>query len=902
MDIALEFTKFRVPLSKAWEGVVSNLLNHPERDEVEARIKIEVERLDKVILGEGGVPSESDTDLVKRAREEVFALVQQRFSGSLPDLPDRETDNLTQHGSIWSLIGKFLQTRNKNSQFSKWCVEYSCSFLHQGLSDAADNYTWKSCGRNVLNAIHSLKGGIDERIVEICQSDEFLSDKELMTPSVKALIRSEQFKKLMTSPDMVTDGERTLPKLLLDLAGDRDFKKTFTWLPLDPYSPLTKSGGNGVMPTDKSDYRFIVSIILKILFGKLRQRGGGIDRRTSMAERQHQIMGYIGTIPMDEMDMVFKIFFSRIVNSNFEENLRNLSLKFNGTEFVNSQGIPILQKEILESNQKLQAGVLQSVHFMVHQMKRKIDDFVPLLIAIVVSLIKWSDSSNLRPSLARLNELMAAYSHMGSDEWLTFLSPISSELESSLERSSSSEVSSVFKLITSWCYSESLCPLYGTDLGKNLLQKLFVPARPLVDKPADLYLKLVLILAGVDPSLIGATSTSSKSYKQSRSDAMRANRRRGGEEDSESDTAEHDSGDDEVNQKPVFVENGLRIISQYLCEIISTISLSFSDGGAKNTLQLEATIALAKLASESQIVIPDESASQLLTLLASLIGPYSAKLNKQKTKKTGAKNLIVLLNAVTELVKVSAPHIVPKDLLISCSRLVATLDDVEGRLLLSQCIVEMVKKIDPEQVGPSQILVQLNAIRKTSVSVQPDIDSHVEVLQDLIDSKSAVDSMNLIRHCLFLISSSACDSTVRHCAERLLCAACRPDSSGIVPTVRVTMILNWIHRLIALHNTEGPLKSGIKVLIFLVREVSVISPKELADRLHVDLLPFVTIEVDEKSGVIVPSVIEDLLHIQKQKRTRALKKLIESTLFTEYTVTKLIVPLGLDAVIQPGVM
>ena len=468
MNIVLEFAKFRVPLSKAWEQVVSNLLNHPERDEVESQIKLEIARLDKQISGSEQDLSDSEGILLVEARAAVLAAIQQRFSGTLPDLPDRETDILTQHGSIWSLVGKLLQSGNKNSDFSKWCIGYASDFLPLGLDESSDNHTWKSCGRNVLNGISSLKGSIDSRIVDVCQTEQFLSDRELMTPSVKVLIRSDQFRKLMTSPDMITDGERTLPKLLVDLSSDRDFKKTFTWMPLDPYSPLTQSGGNGVMPTDKQDYRFVVSIILKILFGKLRQRGGGIDRRTSMAERQHQIMGYIGTIPVDEMDMVFQIFFSRILDPKLVgTNLRNLKVEFNGTEFVVKGGQSLIQKSLLANNLKLQTGVLQSVHFMVHQMKRKIDDFVPLLVAIVVSLIKWStdEISSFRPGLARLNELMAAYSHLGSLVWYKFLMPICDELESSLARSSSSQVSSVFRLVTSWCYSESLSPLYTTDLG-----------------------------------------------------------------------------------------------------------------------------------------------------------------------------------------------------------------------------------------------------------------------------------------------------------------------------------------------------------------------------------------------------------------------------------------------------
>ena len=865
-DIRVELCKFRVPLSQAWEEATAHIMAHHDIDEVERLVIEQAERANAVISQSTMLVSDPlDVSVLQLARDSAIASVQNKLSGQIPELPDRETDILTQHYTLWSLIGKLLQAGSaSDSPFRAWVLEHALGLMSSNKNE--EKCDWKPRCKNIVNALTCFKGTMDERITDCCLSDTFLSERDLVVPAVKLIVKSRRFKKLMGAPDMVSDGEKSLPKLLLKIANDKEFRQVFVWLPLDP-----ESGGVGVMPSDKEDYRFVVSIIVKILFGKLRQRGQGIDKRSSFAERQNQIMSYIGTIPVGAMDIVFEILFGRIVSPKILSHLARVHPEWSAEtrEFTHG-GIPILDKAALELNPKLRMGVLQLMQKLVSQMKRKIDPFVPLLAVLVVSVLE-STPSLAKVCLLRLSELMAMYHQ--TPRWAEFLAPIVSHLQEHLIRSSSVELSSVFRMVTSWASHAELLPLYSilSPVTCTLFQ-----TRAYSGTPATALFSMILTLCGEDEL---EASNVSASYAQSRKQMIRSLKWNN----------DPDSDDEVKADKGMVVDGASPAASLVVLEnagaILAIVAQSLTSGDT--WLQLRVTMAIARLGTD----LPSEVCLQLLTLLGEMVAPIAFEASKKRTKKLASEKACVLFQAIHELVQKTEK--IPSDLLIKLSRPLLGFDDVLGRLLLSKCIMAVTEKIALEEIECAKILVELNSV-KASASLQPDVDRHVDVLQDLLDREDPdlFKSIHLIRHCLFLVSSSACDSTVRLCAERFLFSVPGPD-----PGLQL-MVLNSVHRLLDSHGADGPFRSGLKILIQYVKLGSGFEG-EHARLFHQDLLPF-TKPCDPVNGIAVGSLLEELLHIQKHKRTRAFKKIVDADGLSDYTKSKLIVPMAFEMIVQPG--
>ena len=918
-DIQLELYKFKVPLAQAWDEATKTLLARDDRNEVERLTVIAAVQLEKQFSSDSSSVC-SDPELLALAREASVAFVQTKYTGTLPTLADRESDILAQHGCIWSLIGKLLQTAVGESPVREWIFAHAHSVLVLGGN--ADDITgskWKQRSNNILNTLSCFKGTVDERITSLCMADTFLSERDLVVPSVKLLIRSKQFKKLMSAPDMVSDGDKTLPKLLLNIANDKEFRQAFVWLPLDPENPLNQSGGSGVIPTDKADYRFVLSIIMRVLFGKLRQRGNGIDKRSSFAERQTQIMGYIGTIPANEMSIVFETLFGRFVTVG---SLDSVNPKWTGSEFVYANsGEPILNRAFIEANHSVVIGSLQLMGHVVGQLKRKVDAFVPLLSVFVVSILAWSglpvgdinpdkkQQSIHKVCMLRLADLLSVYPHLGSQAWEALLIPVKGILQYHLGRSSAVEVSTAFRIVTSWAHHESLMGLYASELGSALLSTLFSP-RALAGGPASALFAMVLTLCGIDEA---DESARGSTYEQSRRQLYRDAKRAGGEDiDSDSDDEKRD---DTNNLESVTIESNVsvQVVANNVDSILAITALSVSKSG-DNSLLLRVTVAIAQLASRCGLSLPNDTCSQLLQLLGDLVAPLLATKTGRgrESRVTKSNNTVILFQAITEVVKIVDPTAVPSTLLHVVARPVLTLDDVKGRLVMAECILALTLKVSPtpRDIKSAEVLVAVNSL-KNAASMQPDVDRHVDVLQDVLDSEEEdlhglLASTHLLRHCLFLLGSEGVDSTVRHCAERFVSLiGVVPDQQGRVQFHRLVTVVKSLHHMLDSHSAEGPHRSALKVLIHYVKEYASQLPDSDTENcrlLHKDLLPFTESEVSAETRIASASVLEGLLHIQKFKRSRALAKLVDKNdLISEYTKTTILVPLAIEGIVQPGV-
>jgi hypothetical protein len=642
MNIELELYKFRVPLQQAWEEAIKRIVACQDRQEVDRLLIQTIQELDKVYDSTEAVAA-SNPELLALARSDAISFVQTKWSGTLPDLPDRESDKSAQHTSLWTLVGKLFQagSSKSTSTLSSWCMQYVVDVVTHNRFSTDQNRRY----RIMFHATTSAKGPVDETLVDVCVSEPILSSRDTSVSAIKLITKSLRFKEIMASPDMTSDGEHTLPKLLLALTSDKDFRQVFTWLPLDPGSLLSRSGANGVMPTDKSHYRWILDIVVKILSGKLRQRGSGIDKRTSMADRQHAIMGYLGTIPVEESDVVFRILFARILNAmdvsgiSWDEELG----------FVTANRTPILNSMSDDAN-GLIIGVLNSVGLLISQMKRKIDRFVPLMTAIVVTILhrQSSDRTIVKNAFGKLNDLMATYAN-ASISWSIFLEPIRPVLELNLARSSSNEISHVFKLVTTWASHASLCPLYETPIGQHLLTILFRPETyPLSSKTANAFFRFILQLGGLD----AVEKTTSSTYQQSRSALAREHRKNFGEDiDSEDDEGEERMTDMVSSAVPTSI--GHKVISQHIAGILGIVSSSaiMADEWELRNLQLRVTVLVAGMidSEESESLTP--SVGQLMAILASLVGPYSVVPKGKRKRFQFAQNLLILLEAITALVR-----------------------------------------------------------------------------------------------------------------------------------------------------------------------------------------------------------------------------------------------------------
>ena len=901
VEIRLELLKLRVPLSQAWDFAVKNLLSFEDRGGVEDLTLIEALDLEKSF---SNPPCERiiDPDMRLTAREASRVAVQAKFSGDLPELPDRDADLIAQHSNVWSLIGKLLQA-SSSSKFSSRVTEFATSVLQSGQGGTSSSGEhWRQRARNILHTLSSVKSYSDEGIITLCFSDLFLCERDLVGPSVKLLIRSKRFKGIMSAPDMVSDGEKTLPKLLMRLTEDKEFRQTFVWLPLDPESPLNQSGGSGVIPTNKAEYRFVLSIIMKILFGKLRQRGNGIDKRSSFQERQNQIMSYLGTVPVDEMSIIFDTLFGRVVNEQIGSMDKiKLSWRDESQEFTGSDGRSVLNKDFISANYSVKMGVIQLMAYVVSQMKRKVDAFVPLLACYVVSLIAWTpleeeNGKNVhKMCLLRLNELMTAYSHLGANSWNLMLSPISQILRQHLERSSSAQLSTVFKMVTMWARHDSLIDLFSLPVGQTLVPVLFSP-RPFSGVVSKNLYECVLILCGEDPD-DQSSSARASSYENSRRLKLRAHKRTGGaDEDSGSDA---DVDFEEINDlntsTSLETSRSLKIVMEHAANILTSISLSANEGKERD-LELRLTVTLAKLAGKYGFSLPVEACVKLLELLSEMVKRGAC------SPKRKNKNLSTMFEAITEISNLLPGEEIPEGILGVVTNCVLTLDDVTGRLAMARSIVAITKKVSSSlgEQAAAEALVQLNSVK----GLQPDVDSHVDVLQDILEAEIGSNSAHimsstiLVKHCLFLLSSEACDSTVRHCAERFVimssgfCEDEEKSSNGVklLPFARLVMVMAQLHRMLGMKNCEGAHKSALKVLTAFVREFATkIEPNdtEYARLLHRDLLPHI-------------SVLEELQHIQRHRRARGLAKLVESDI-SEYSRKCIVIPLALEAVLQPGV-
>ena len=894
--ITLEFLKFKVPLSQAWEDASKNLLGAHDRVFVEQEAFKHIVQLESRFTDDA-LDDQTDPKLVLAAREAAIASVQARFSGCLPELPEREADLLSQHTCLWSLISQLIKTSTGSFSLQMELLAHAKNAL---VSEAGSQ--WKQRAKNILNALGTFKGTTNEDIKNICLSDVFLCERELVIPAVKLITRGSDFKKIMSAPDMVSDGEQTLPKLLVKLGSDKEFRQAFVWLPLDPESPLNVSGGSGVMPTDGDDYRFVLGIILKILFGKLRQRGNGIDKRISFAERQGLIMSYIGTVPVSEMGIVFQVLLGRVVNEGIH--MESLEPRWNGDEFVDAcSGISVLNRKYLEEHSNVRIGILQSMNHVIGQMKRKIDAFVPLFAVFVVSTLAWDltreDVKSKNPSkvaLLRLAEMMEIYVQLGAKRWEPLLLPIVDVMNHHLTKSSAAEVSTVFRMITNWSHSEEMVGLLTCEsIGRPLLEELFKP-RALSGAPAASLFNMVLTLCG-DAAL--PESASAQSYVQSRQQLIRDQKRTGGDMDS-------DSEDEAMVVAPKLDNSsdqaGLEVVVSHIPAILAIVSLSLAKSLDKS-LPLRVTVTIARLASYRSIALPEDSCEKLLELIADQLKVVLGLPHRKA--RLASKETCMLLEASSQVSSLVPPSIIPPTLMATASRLVLSMDDVRGRILLSECLVELAKKTSVSDVKAAEKLVELNSVRQSGASLQPDVDTHVDVLQDILDLdkdnlRYYLSSVLMIRQCLFLLSSIACDTTVRHCAERFLAqTGLVRDDRDRLPIPRLVMIINQLHKLLDSHSSEATHRSALKLIVGFVRDYShEVVDEENARLMHKDLLPF-TKPLSSDGG---PSVLEDLQHIQRHRRTRALGRLADaSDQLTPYTKRKLLAPLAIEGIVQPEV-
>lgn len=878
-EIQLELLKFRVPLAQAWESATKNLLAREDRIVVEELALLDAVELERTFQSASSHRI-CDPEMRDRAREDALALVQEKFSGSLPDLPDRDADLLAQHASLWSLIGKLVQT-SASSGLTSRVVEVAVPILesgHRNMSTAGEY--WKQRAKNILQTLASIKGQLcDESIASLCLSDTFLCERELVGPSVKLLTKSKRFKAVMGAPDMVSDGEKTLPKLLMNLSEDKEFRRTFVWLPLDPESPLNESGGSGMIPTNKDDYRFILSIIMKILFGKLRQRGHGIDKRSSFHERHNQIMSYLGTVPVSEMHIVFETLFGRIVHEGIS--MDKIQLKWAGSEFQDeSSGLDVLNKDFISSNSSVKMGVVQLMAHVVSQMKRKVDRFVPLMACYVVSLLVWTDveeenGKNIHKScLLRLKDLMQAYSHVGAEAWNKTLMPITDVLIDHLKRSSSAQISTVFKIVTKWTRSESLIDLFSLSVGQALVPVLFA-ARKMSGDVAKSLFESVMVLCGEDPD-VGKSYSSS--YQNSKRLKLKEHKRSGGADDD----SEDEDMDAESDPQRYFEESKYsHIVLEHAGSIMSSLSMSLTD----RDLDLRLIVTLSRLASSRKVGLPVEACAKLLELLAD-------RTNKVviRKKNRNRAQLCTMFEAISALSCLVPSDEIPGNLLSSLSNCVLTLDDVVGRLAMAKSIAALSRKVALQEVEAADKLVELNAVK----GLQPDVDLHVDILQDILDSeeihiqKFKLASILLIKHCLFLLSSEACDTTVRHCAERFVMVSCCPQG-GDLPFDRLVMVMAQVHRMFTIMTSDGVRKSALKIVTYFVSNLAerIDDSSEYSRLLHKDLFPFI-------------SILEELQHMQKHRRARGLAKLVDSQI-SDYSRKNILLPIALEAVLQPGV-
>jgi hypothetical protein len=894
-EISVELLKFRVPLSQAWEEASSKLIECADRRSVEELTFQQATLLESKFV-DPCFSEEVDRELLSAVREQAIASVQSRFSGSLPDLPERDSDLLSQHTSLWSLISQLIKKSSGPFSLHKEVLSHAISVL----SNVAGS-DWKHRARNILNALASFKGTTNEEIKNLCLSDVFLCERELVIPAIKLLTRGSEFKKIMSAPDMISEGDQTLPKLLVQMGNDKEFRQTFMWLPLDPESPLNVSGGSGMMPTDKDDYRFVLRIILKILFGKLRQRGNGIDKRISFAERQGQIMSYIGTVPIAEMGIVFSVLLGRIVNDNV--NLESLQPEWNGSEFVDRHsGLAILSRKFLEENPNVRMGILQSMNHLISQMKRKIDSFVPLLAVVVVSCLAWDlkDTHQKSPAkipLLRLAELMEIYVQVPASVWESLLEPIVDVLKHHLGKSSAAETSTAFRIVTNWSHSEQLSKLYSSEtVGKPLLTELLKP-RALSGPPAIALFNMILALCGdaAEPE-----SVSAQSYMQSRKQLFREHKRTGGDMDSDSE----DEPMSEAQTTEAPMSDNINVVVDHVASILSIVSLSLGKASDKS-LPLRVTVTIAKLASSRSIALPEESCGSLLELVSDQL-KHISNLPPRKAR-LAARETCMLLEASSRVSSLVSAQAIPTNLMPTASRLVLFMDDIRGRNLLSECLLELARKVSQSEVKAVEKLVELNSVRQSGVSLQPDVDRHVDILQDILDSQQDGDleyflsSVLMIRHCLFLISSVACDTTVRHCAERFLAqTGIVRDEHNRLPIPRLLMIVSQLHKLLEAHSSESTHRSALKLIIGFAKDYAgqLDENDENGRLLHRDLLPL-TKSLSSEGG---PSVLDDLQHIQKHRRTRALGRLANTASeLSDYTRRKLLAPLAIEGIVQPGV-
>jgi hypothetical protein len=891
-EVTLELLKFRVPLKDAWDAATKTLLELENKEVVERLTFEEAKRLEDRFSNESNV-DDCDAELLDLARNSAIQAIQARFSGRLPELPDRESDLLSQHTSVWNLIAQLAKKQSLGSKMQDLITSHSVKVLRGQVGDS-----WKARARNILNMMECLKGTTDKRISDLCLSDVFLCERELVTSSVKLIIKSAPFKDLMKAPDMVNDGEQTLPKLLVKLCSDTEFRQAFVWLPLDPESPLNQSGGSGVIPTNKEEYRFILNIILKILFGKLRQRGHGIDKRISIAERQSLILGYIGTVPTAEMDLVFKVLFGRVVNQNLH--LGRIKPVWKDTFFVDqTSGLPILNTEVIESNSKIERGILESMKHLVAQMKRKADAFVPLLAVFVVASLMRGDDEQGKSKIAmlRLGELLRTYQHLGSETWAIYLEPLVRIFNHHLSRSSAAELSTVFGMVTRWAQSEELVGLYFNPiLREHLLPELFKP-RALSGKPAKVLFEMVLTLCGYS---VDEHANSSHSYLQTRKALIREHKKTGGDMDSDSDDNDELSN---THAKPdeSAVSPSIALIVDYIPSILTTVSMSLRKSADKS-LALRVTVTVAKLAQEQSIRLPDDACKALLELIAAQLATFS-KLPPRKAR-AAIKDARMLLEASSSVCALTAVESIPSSLLRTVSRLVLTMDDVGGRLLLSECILELCKKTSPNDVPAAEKLVELNSIKAKSAFPQPDTDRHVDVFQQILyDAQEKnkfhfLSSVMLIRHSLFLIASPACDSTLRPSVEAFLYdVGLVRDDQGRLPIPKLTMVVGQCHKLLEASLSDFTLRSSLKIICHYVKKYATTlsgADTENARLLHRDLLG------DSTSDLL--SLVIQLQDINTKRRRDALYKLaMVADKLTPYTLDKIVAPFAMQAVVQPGV-
>jgi hypothetical protein len=352
----------------------------------------------------------------------------------------------------------------------------------------------------------------------------------------------------------------------------------------------------------------------------------------------------------------------------------------------------------------------------------------------------------------------------------------------------------VFRVVTSWSHSEHLVDLYSHPvLGKSLLIELLKP-KALTGAPATALFGMVLTLCGDDAD---ANLSSAQSYQQSRNALIREHKKTGGDMDSDS---EDDMGAKNICHSAIVESKTVGIVAEHIPSILSIVSQSLAKSADK-TLGLRVTVTIAHLAADKNITLPEDSCSQLLELISEQLRRMSTL--PPRKARLAAKEACMLLEASGQVSALIPASAIPASLFPIVSRLVLTMDDVRGRALLSECLFELSKKVSEKDILATEKLVELNAVRRSGASLQPDVDRHVDILQDILDSADEknleyfLSSVLVIRHCLFLLGLPACDTTVRHCAERLLSQVGKVrDSQGRLPIPRLLMILNQVHKLL----------------------------------------------------------------------------------------------------------